>query len=246
MHYNDAIFCAAGKIVRSIQQESMERGFTLDQEGGGGYSSLHVRRGDLQYKEVWLSEDIWWQNTKEHWKPKEILYIATDEENRQFFDHFAATHDLRFLDDYVDMANLNNLQKEHLGMIDVIVASRGRKFAGTYYSTFTGYITRLRGYYGMSKYSTYYAWNEAKYEMQTGPFNADANEFKREYPVGWIAIDGEEKVSGFIEGDVTNSAESTADTEEQMVVGNTDSKAEDGLKVRDFKCSNLILNYNSP
>ena len=234
MHYNDDIFCAAGKIVRSIQQESMERGFTLDQEGGGGYSSLHVRRGDLQYKEVWLSEDIWWQNTKEHWKPKEILYIATDEENRQFFDHFAATHDLRFLDDYVDMANLNNLQKEHLGMIDVIVASRGRKFAGTYYSTFTGYITRLRGYYGMSKYSTYYSWNEAKYEMQTGPFIADANEFKREYPVGWIAIDGEEKVSGFIEGDVTNSAETTADTEEQMVVGNTDSKAEDGLKVRDL------------
>jgi hypothetical protein len=213
----------------------MERGFTIDQEGGGGYSSLHVRRGDLQYKEVWLSEDIWWQNTKEHWKPKEILYIATDEENRQFFDHFAVTHDLRFLDDYVDMANLNNLQKEHLGMIDVIVASRGRKFAGTYYSTFTGYITRLRGYYGMSKYSTYYAWNEAKYEMQTGPFVADANEFKREYPVGWIAIDGDEKVSGFIEGDVTTSnAEMTADTEvKKVIVGNTDSKAKDGLKVRD-------------
>lgn len=60
MHYNDSIFCAAGKIVRSIQQEAMERGFSLDEEGGGGYSSLHVRRGDLQYKEVLLSEDLWY------------------------------------------------------------------------------------------------------------------------------------------------------------------------------------------
>lgn len=59
MHYNDIIFCAAGKIVRSIQQEAVERGFSLDEEGGGGYSSIHIRRDDLQFKEVWLSEDQW-------------------------------------------------------------------------------------------------------------------------------------------------------------------------------------------
>jgi hypothetical protein len=111
-----------------------------------------------------------------------------------FFDHFAAKHDLRFLDDYIDMANLSSLAKEHLGMIDVIVASRGRAFAGTYYSTFTGYITRLRGYYGMSKYSTFYSWLPVKYEMQNGDFFASSNEFKREYPIGWLGIDGDEKV----------------------------------------------------
>ncbi len=60
MHYNDSIFCAAGKIVRSIQQEAIEGGFSLDEEGGGGYSSLHVRRGDLQFKEVLISEDLWY------------------------------------------------------------------------------------------------------------------------------------------------------------------------------------------
>lgn len=60
MHYNDSIFCAAGKIVRSLQQEAIERGFSLDEEGGGGYSSLHVRRSDLQYKEVLISEERWY------------------------------------------------------------------------------------------------------------------------------------------------------------------------------------------
>lgn len=113
-----------------------------------------------------------------------------------FFDSFAAKHELRFLDDYVDMANLSSLATEHLGMIDVIVASRGRAFAGTFYSTFSGYITRLRGYYGMSKYSTFYSWNPKKYEMQNGDFFAPSNEFNREYAIGWIAIDGDEKVFG--------------------------------------------------
>jgi hypothetical protein len=59
LHYNDRIFCAAGKIVRAIQQEAIQRGFSLDEEGGGGYSSLHVRRSDLQYQDVLLSEDRW-------------------------------------------------------------------------------------------------------------------------------------------------------------------------------------------
>ena len=48
MHYNDQIYCAAGKIVIALQDESRKRGFTLDDELGGGFASLHVRRGDLQ------------------------------------------------------------------------------------------------------------------------------------------------------------------------------------------------------
>lgn len=59
MHYNDRIYCAAGKIVRAIQHEALERGFHIDEEGGGGYSSLHVRRNDLQYKDVLISDDRW-------------------------------------------------------------------------------------------------------------------------------------------------------------------------------------------
>lgn len=60
LHYNDKIFCAAGKIVRSLQLEAAERGYVVDEEGGGGYSSAHVRRDDLQYKDAVLSDDRWW------------------------------------------------------------------------------------------------------------------------------------------------------------------------------------------
>jgi hypothetical protein len=92
-------------------------------------------------------------------KERQLLYVATDETYKKFFDLFVnSNHDLRFLDDYWELANLSSFRKEHLGMIEVIVASRGRVFVGTYYSTFSGYISRIRGYYGMSKYTNYYGW----------------------------------------------------------------------------------------
>eukprot|EP00986_Skeletonema_menzelii_P015195 scaffold11248_cov145-Skeletonema_menzelii.AAC.3 len=195
MHYNDKIFCAAGKIVRLIQQEALDRGFAVDEEGGGGYSSLHVRRDDLQFKDAVISDDRWWDNTKEIYQEKEILYIATDEKDKRFFDNFAVSHDLRFLDDYWDALDLSSFDKEYLGMLDAIVASRGRAFVGTYYSTFTGYIIRMRGYHGMSKLTNWYSWNPKKFEMQKGEFFVPASSFEREYPVGWVDIDGDSKVT---------------------------------------------------
>ena len=36
-------------------------------------------------------------------------------------------------------------------MIESIVCSRAKVFAGTYFSTFTGYIHRMRGYHGLGE-----------------------------------------------------------------------------------------------
>ena len=49
-------------------------------------------------------------------------------------------YNIRFLSDFSDAAGLNQLDPNLLGMIDTIVASRGRLFVGTWFSTFTGYI----------------------------------------------------------------------------------------------------------
>ena len=108
LHYQDSIFCAAGKIVNALQKESKERGFKLDLEGGGGYSSLHVRRGDFQFKESWVTGKELHDNTIELFHPHEILYVATDERNKTFFDpmkdHYELKdhHALRFLDNYTE------------------------------------------------------------------------------------------------------------------------------------------------
>lgn len=193
IHYQDNIFCAAGKIVQLLQKEGMERGFEIDGEGAGGFSSLHVRRGDLQYKEVKISGEEWYNNTAKLWQPKELLYIATDEKDRSFFDPIAKHYDLRFLGDYFEKAGLDKLHSSLLGMVEIAVASRGRLFVGTWHSTFSGYIMRLRGYYGLSKVSNYYSYRPRRLAMHKWVF-PDGSYEAREFPIAWLGIDGDTHV----------------------------------------------------
>lgn len=135
LHYNDAVNCAAWKVVNAVQEEADKLQKT--------WSTLHVRRGDLQYKKVKISAEEWYENTKEVWKPGELLYIATDERNKTFFDPIKNKgHPLRFLDDYWEIADMEHLDHTYIGMVDTIVASHGRAFAGTWFSTFTGKFQR--------------------------------------------------------------------------------------------------------
>jgi hypothetical protein len=190
LHYHDSIYCAAGKIVQALQLEGKSRGFEVDDEGGGGFSALHVRRGDLQYKRVKIPASEWYENTKEIWQDKEILYVATDERNKTFFDDLAVHYDLRYLDDYWDMAGLGDLDPNYMGMIDTIVASRGRAFCGTFFSTFTGYINRLRGYHGMTMMDSWYSFLPKKTHMHEWT-KVDHTAFSFEWPDGWVGIDAD-------------------------------------------------------
>ena len=190
LHYNNEIYCAAGKIVKALQTEGMRRGFSLDAEKGGGYSAMHIRRGDLQYKRVKISAQEWYDNTKDVWQDKELMYIATDERNKTFFDDLARHYDLRFLDDYKELAGLSDLDPNFMGMIDTVVASRARAFAGTWFSTFTGYINRLRGYHGMSMMDSWYSFLPKKTALhQWNVITHYAYAF--EYPDCWMGIDAD-------------------------------------------------------
>jgi hypothetical protein len=40
LHYHDAIYCAAGKVVQAVQLEGKSRGLVVDDEGAGGYSAM--------------------------------------------------------------------------------------------------------------------------------------------------------------------------------------------------------------
>jgi len=59
LHFRHEIFCAAGKIVKFLQDAAKADGFSIDGDGAGGYSSLHVRRGDFQYKKMKISAEEW-------------------------------------------------------------------------------------------------------------------------------------------------------------------------------------------
>jgi len=190
LHYNDEIYCAAGKIIKALQTEGRQRDFDVDEEGGGGFSAMHIRRGDFQYENVKISAQKWYENTKEIWKPNEIIYIATDEHDKAFFDPIAKHHDLRFLDDYWELAGLGDIDSNYFGMIDTIVSSRARAFAGTWFSTFTGYINRMRGYHGMSMMDSWYSFLKRKSKLHEWE-NVDTSAYAYEWPDGWIGIDAD-------------------------------------------------------
>ena len=116
------------------------------------YIAYHIRRGDFQQKHTRLeAADI--LNSTLHLLPNNpqdwLVYIATDERNRTFFDDFYRTfRSVRFLHDYEKRANLSDMNQNHLGMLEQVVCANAHTFIGTPLSTFTSYITRMRGYMG--------------------------------------------------------------------------------------------------
>eukprot|EP00602_Paraphysomonas_sp_CaronLab_P002003 CAMPEP_0185023204 /NCGR_PEP_ID=MMETSP1103-20130426/5893_1 /TAXON_ID=36769 /ORGANISM="Paraphysomonas bandaiensis, Strain Caron Lab Isolate" /LENGTH=740 /DNA_ID=CAMNT_0027555681 /DNA_START=255 /DNA_END=2477 /DNA_ORIENTATION=+ len=141
---------------------------------GPTYHAIHVRRGDFQYTNTRLSGEKIWNNIKHllNSSVSKILYIATDEKDTSFFDSFKEEFEVRFLKDYTAKARLRKgeFNQNHLGMVEQIICANSHTFVGTPLSTFTGYITRMRGYYRDGRYSnTYYTMPNTMYQLHTHP-----------------------------------------------------------------------------
>lgn len=105
--------------------------------------SYYEFRGEFQYKEVKIPAEKILENVGQFIPAGELIYVATDEKNKSFFDAFRSRWPtVRFLDDYVELAGLQHINPNYLGMIDQVVCAKGTIFVGTWFSTFSGYITR--------------------------------------------------------------------------------------------------------
>eukprot|EP01038_Epipyxis_sp_PR26KG_P017516 gene17516-24266_t len=96
---------------------------------------------------------------------------------------------LRFLHNYVDSGSVDNINPNLYGVLESIVCSRAEVFAGTYMSTFTGYIHRLRGYHGLGE-ATYYHSNHHTLELQS-PNPHRPYGWWREWRGGWTDDEGQ-------------------------------------------------------
>lgn len=92
--------------------------------------------------------------------------------------------------------NTSQTDPNYFPLVEQIVASRGRIFIGTFYSTFSAYISRLRGYYtvkethdtsGSLKTTLFLP---AKYKKEMRHYQALHEPlFGREFPIAWRDID---------------------------------------------------------
>lgn len=211
LQYNAAIVCAAGAIVRMLRQEALRPGRCQQQlreikwedsdRTDYGFSSLHVRSGDMATfrPRTAVGAEALSEAIAPQVRSGELLYIATDA-NRSFFEPFRARGwRLRFLKDFrCVLLQTPGLSSDMHGMVEQVVASHGRTFHGTLYSTFSGYILRLRGYRAKGGASLA-AWElplvgarESSAYSKAWPSQPDF--WRREWTLAWEGLDSNDNM----------------------------------------------------
>jgi len=191
LRYLDELQCAAARVVDKLHSIAKQEG-----EPNGQFDTFHVRRGDFQYKDTRVEADVLYDASKDHIPAKATLYIATDERKKDFFNLFKEHYNVYFLDDFKDL--FKGLNTNYYGMLDQLIASKGRTFYGTYYSTFTGYINRMRGYSSTKFHleggnkgtiNSYYFIPKGKRNEMRNYKALKEPLWSREFPTSWYDID---------------------------------------------------------
>jgi len=133
MRFRSEIISIAGKIAELL----------------GCYGAIHVRRNDF-----------FWQRPEQNVPASRILlslftriprgsyvYIATDETNKHFFSDMRNHYRICFLEDFANIV-ARDMTATCLACLEQMICAFARVFVGTRLSTFSAYITRLRGYCG--------------------------------------------------------------------------------------------------
>jgi hypothetical protein len=172
------VFCAAGRIIAAMETAA----------GPQGFKAFHIRRGDLQFKEVKIPAEEIIANTADIVQANETIYVATDEKDEAYLGVLRKHFNMFTLSDFHERVGLPKLNQNYMGMVEQIVCSRSQVFIGTWFSTFSGYITRMRGYNGFDYRSNWYHYKLRKDSFQTEFFPRDPW-YVREWPTGWVDID---------------------------------------------------------
>jgi len=147
IHYPRVVFEAASHMIAKM--------------GLFAYSAVHIRRNDLQYKEVFQNAKATLRNIDQLLYPGETLYVATDETNDGFFDALREKHTVYQWKDVVREAQNVQYSDKVINIIEQTICAGGRRFFGTQKSTFTSYIFRMRGYIGAPDTNEY--WHNIQY-----------------------------------------------------------------------------------
>jgi len=143
------IVAGIARVVQAVRDRAKKR--NPETNPNGDFDTIHVRRNDwaTQYPAYVVSPDELFIATEPELTPGRTVYIATDEQDRDYFRPMANAYDIVYLDDFKN--ELGDLNTNFYVFVDQLVAARGKVFFGVFHSTFTGYINRLRGYYSVKE-----------------------------------------------------------------------------------------------
>ena len=191
LHYNDDIVCAAARVVEAIRSFSSADGVSTD------FYSMHIRRGDfsIQYPEGSVPAADLVEQSSTVIPDKALVYIATDEQDKSYFQPFQERYTVVFLDNF--LSHIEGIDEVYFGMIEQLVSAKGKVFFGTWPSTFSSYINRIRGFYSVKEgidneglIKSMYFSSEHRYDMMKyKTVEAPSVAWLREYPEAWFQID---------------------------------------------------------
>ncbi|MGB5705931.1 MAG: O-fucosyltransferase family protein, partial [Arenicellales bacterium] len=122
----------------------------IDLLGLNQYSSLHLRRNDIQFIEARAAPEITSETISQLLDHEEPIYIATDEKDEEFFKNIERQ---RTVFRYADLASMmrnktgqNDVPNKFIGCVEQLICAGGRRFIRTPHSSFSMYISRIRGY----------------------------------------------------------------------------------------------------
>lgn len=110
------------------------------------YYAIHVRRNDFQYKDLHISSEKLYENIKKEIPKGSKLYIATDHNDREYFNILTQDYELFFFDDLVKEFQYIEYEDNWVPILEQLICTRAIKFIGTDLSTLSSYVYRLRGY----------------------------------------------------------------------------------------------------
>ena len=205
VRYTDEIQCAAARVVAELRHHIR----AVHGRTNGRFHSMHVRRGDFQFVEAHVSAEELLNRTQSQFRKGDIVYVATDERDKSFFKPLQDHYILYFLDDFILSTQKREtgvtpvlgqeVDSNFYGMIDQLVASRGEVFFGCWFSTFTAYINRLRGYHSQKNrepgyedgklMTSFYYTPVDRLDHMLRYFPIKQSFYAREFPTAWRMID---------------------------------------------------------
>jgi hypothetical protein len=126
LRYIDELQCAAAKIVDAVAKRARDR----NPSSNGKFDSFHIRRGDFQYEDMIVDASVLYESCMDIIPPNSTIYVSTDERDRSYFQPFADHYDLVYLDDFLPL--IKGLNTNYYGMLDQLIASKGRYFFGAF------------------------------------------------------------------------------------------------------------------
>jgi len=156
------------------------------------FDGLHIRRNDFQFQSSRTNATETLHNISNLLADDQPIYIATDEVDEEFFDVFERDRPVYRWDDFFTsrcgkvLTNVD-IPFALIGPVEQLICAHSNRFVGTELSTFSSYITRLRGYLDAPDKNAYFhtQYNDAPLPLDVQPKTYRGKQYLREFPVMW-------------------------------------------------------------